>query len=87
MSRNPMGIDKAGLDGHNPHLREQHPLVPQGISADLIATLECFTREDVDRFAAQSQERTAVAQKEGRFDKSLIDAWLRKKMTPKQEGT
>jgi acetyl-CoA C-acetyltransferase len=72
MSRLPMGADKSGLDGHNPHLREQHPLVPQGISADLIATLEGFSREDCDRFAAASQERCALAQKEGRFDPSLV---------------
>jgi acetyl-CoA C-acetyltransferase len=72
MSRQPMGSDGAGLDGHNPHLRDQHPLVPQGISADLIATLEGFTREDLDRFAARSQERAAIAQKEGRFDRSLV---------------
>jgi acetyl-CoA C-acetyltransferase len=72
MSRCPMGIDKAGLDGHNRHLRDQHPLVPQGISADLIATLEGFSREDVDRFAVQSQERCAIAQKEGYFERSLM---------------
>jgi acetyl-CoA C-acetyltransferase len=72
MSRNPMGTDKAGLDGHNRHLRELHPLVPQGISADLIATIEGFGREDLDTFAARSQERAAIAQKEGRFDRSLI---------------
>ena len=72
MSRNPMGSDKSGLDGHNRHLRELHPLVPQGISADLIATLEGFEREDVDRFALSSQERCAIAQKEGRFNGSLI---------------
>jgi acetyl-CoA C-acetyltransferase len=72
MSRNPMGIDKSGLDGHNPHLRELHPLVPQGISADLIATLEGFTRDDVDAFAAESQRRAELAQKDGRFDGSLI---------------
>jgi acetyl-CoA C-acetyltransferase len=72
MSRNPMGIDKSGLDGHNPHLRELHPLVPQGISADLIATLEGFSREDVDAFAAESQRRAEIAQKDGRFDRSLI---------------
>ncbi len=72
MSRCPMGSDKSGLDGHNPHLRELHPLVPQGISADLIATLEGFTREDCDRFAVRSQERCAIAQKEGRFDRSLF---------------
>jgi acetyl-CoA C-acetyltransferase len=72
MSRVPMGTDSAGIDGHNRHLRELHPLVPQGISADLIATLEGFSREDCDRFAATSQERAALAQKEGRFGKSLI---------------
>lgn len=72
MSRCPMGADGAGLDGHNPHLTELHPLVPQGISADLIATLEGFSREDCDRFAARSQERAALAQKEGHFDRSLI---------------
>jgi acetyl-CoA C-acetyltransferase len=74
MSRQPMGSDKAGIDGHNRHLRELHPLVPQGISADLIATLEGFSREDCDRFAAETQERCAIAQKEGRFDRSLIPA-------------
>jgi len=72
MSRCPMGVDKAGLDGHNRHLRELHPLVPQGISADLIATREGFSRQDVDRFAVRSQERCALAQKEGRFGNSLV---------------
>jgi acetyl-CoA C-acetyltransferase len=72
MSRCPMGADGSGIDGHNEHLVELHPLVPQGISADLIATLEGFTREDCDRFAAQSQERAAIAQKESRFEKSLV---------------
>jgi acetyl-CoA C-acetyltransferase len=72
MSRVPMGADKAGVDGHNRHLRELHPLVPQGISADLIASLEGFSREDCDRFAVSSQERCATAQKEGRFERSLV---------------
>jgi acetyl-CoA C-acetyltransferase len=72
MSRVPMGSTGGGLDGNNPELVALHPLVPQGISADLIATLEGFSREDLDRFAAQSQERCAIAQKEGRFDKSLV---------------
>jgi acetyl-CoA C-acetyltransferase len=69
-----MGSDGSGIDGHNRHLRELHPLVPQGISADLIATLEGFSREDVDRFALRSQERCALAQKEGRFERSLVPA-------------
>jgi acetyl-CoA C-acetyltransferase len=72
MSRVPMGSAGGGLDGNNPHLVEMHPLVPQGISADLIATLEGFSRADLDRFAAESQRRCEVAQKEGRFAKSLI---------------
>jgi acetyl-CoA C-acetyltransferase len=72
MSRQPMGSDGAGIDGHNPHLRELHPLVPQGISADLIATIEGFSREDLDRYAVRSQERCAIAQKEGRFERSLV---------------
>ena len=72
MSRVPMGSGGGGLDGDNPHLAEQHPMVPQGISADLIASLEGFTRAQLDAFAAESQARTQLAQKEGRFDKSLI---------------
>jgi acetyl-CoA C-acetyltransferase len=72
MSRQPMGSDGSGIDGHNRHLRELHPLVPQGISADLIATLEGFGREELDRFALRSQELCAVAQKEGRFERSLV---------------
>ena len=59
MSRVPMGSDGGGLDGHNPHLRRAHPLVPQGISADLIATLEGFSATDLDRFARESQQRCA----------------------------
>jgi acetyl-CoA C-acetyltransferase len=72
MSRNPMGADGSGLDGRNPALIARHPLVPQGISADLIATVEGFSRTDLDAFAAESQRRCEIAQKEGRFDASLV---------------
>ena len=72
MSRQAMGSDGAGLDGHNPDLRALHPMVPQGISADLIATLEGFSRNDVDEFAVRSQERAAQAIKDGRFKKSIV---------------
>ncbi len=72
MSRVPMGSDQAGIDGNNPHLRKKHFQVPQGISADLIASIEGFTRDDVDAFALVSQQRAEAAQKEGRFDGSLI---------------
>jgi acetyl-CoA C-acetyltransferase len=72
MSRNPIGSDGAGQDGGNLRLRGRHFQVPQGISADLIATLEGFSREDVDAFALESQRRAARAQEEGRFQRSLI---------------
>ena len=72
MSRVPMGSDGAGLDGNNPHLRKKHFQVPQGISADLIATLENIDREEIDKFALRSQQRAANAQREGNFNKSLF---------------
>lgn len=46
--------------------------VPQGVSADLIATMEGFSREDVDNFALSSQQKAAAAQAAGRFDKSVV---------------
>ncbi|MDA8017222.1 MAG: acetyl-CoA C-acetyltransferase [Thermoanaerobaculia bacterium] len=72
MSRVPMMSDRAGLDGHNELLRDRVHQVAQGISADLIATIEGFSREDCDRFAAESQRRAQQAQEEGRFDRSLF---------------
>jgi len=61
------------IDGNNPDFRARYPTVPQGISADLIATLEGFSRDDVDAYAAQSQSRAATAIEEARFDRSLVD--------------
>ena len=72
MSRVAMMSDGAGIDGNNLCLREKIHQVAQGISADLIATLEGFSREDCDQYAAESQRRTAVAQENGYFDKSLF---------------
>ena len=72
MSRVPMGADGGEGDGKNPHLRAKHFQVPQGISADLIATLEGFSREELDRFALESQRRAAEAQGECRFSRSLF---------------
>ena len=72
MSRVPMGSDGAGMDGNNTHLRATIAQVPQGISADLIATLEGFTRDDVDRFALHSQHKAEAAIKDNRFQKSLF---------------
>ena len=72
MSRVPMGSDGGGQDGNNLHLRERVFQIPQGISADLIATLEGFTREDLDAVALRSQKNAARALEEGRFGKSLF---------------
>ncbi|HEV3048786.1 MAG TPA: acetyl-CoA C-acetyltransferase [Longimicrobium sp.] len=72
MSRVPMGSDGGEGDGINPHLRRKHTQVPQGISADLIATMEGFTREELDAFALRSQQRAAEAQRECRFSRSLF---------------
>ena len=72
MSRVPMGSDVEWLDADNLALRKKLQMVPQGISADLIATLEGFTRQDVDAFALASQKKAEIAQKENRFAKSLF---------------
>ncbi|MCA9611498.1 MAG: acetyl-CoA C-acyltransferase, partial [Myxococcales bacterium] len=72
MSRVPMGADGGGIDGNNLHLRKKVFQVPQGISADLIATLEGFTREDADAFALESQKKAAIAIEEKRFAKALF---------------
>jgi acetyl-CoA C-acetyltransferase len=72
MSRLPIGSDGAGQDGGNRRLRERIFQVPQGISADLIATLEGFSREDVDAFALESQRRAETARREGRFQRGLV---------------
>jgi acetyl-CoA C-acetyltransferase len=72
MSRVPMGSDGGMIDGLNQRLRRRVAMVPQGISADLIATLEGFTREDCDRFAVRSQKSAARAIEENRFAKSLF---------------
>jgi acetyl-CoA C-acetyltransferase len=71
MSRVAMGSDGGGIDGDNRKLRERVFQVPQGISADLIATREGFTREDVDKWALSSQQRAAAAIQGGRF-KSIV---------------
>jgi acetyl-CoA C-acetyltransferase len=67
-----MGSDGGGLDGNNLHLREKLFQVPQGISADLIATKEGFSRAELDAFALRSQKRAAAAQADGRFRRSLF---------------
>ncbi len=67
-------FDGANLDftAGNAHLRAKYPMVPQGVSADLIASLEGFSRDMCDSFAVESQRRAAVAQDENRFSPSLV---------------
>jgi acetyl-CoA C-acetyltransferase len=67
-----MGSDEGMMDGLNLTLRKRLYQVPQGISADLIATIDGMSREELDRFALESQKRAAVAISEGRFAKSLV---------------
>jgi acetyl-CoA C-acetyltransferase len=71
MSRIPMGSD-GGAWAMDPQTNIQTNFVPQGIGADVIATLEGVSREDVDAFAVNSQKKAAKAQAEGKFDKSRI---------------
>jgi acetyl-CoA C-acetyltransferase len=71
MSRVPMGAD-GGAWASDPATAFATAFVPQGIGADLIATIEGFSRADVDAFAAESQARAAKAQANGYFDGSLV---------------
>ena len=66
----PLSVD--GFTANNHHLRDQYNMVAQGISADLIATVEGFTRERCDELAVESQRRAQIAIAEGRFDRSLV---------------
>ena len=71
MSRVPMGSDGAAI-AVDPSIAMEHYFVPQGISADIIATQYGFTREDADLLAVESQKRAATAWAEHRFDGSVI---------------
>ncbi|MDE2156252.1 MAG: acetyl-CoA C-acetyltransferase [Xanthomonadaceae bacterium] len=71
MSRWPMGSD-GGAWAMDPRVNTELAFVPQGISADLIATLEGFSRQDLDAYAAESHRRAALAWDEGRFDRSVV---------------
>jgi len=71
MSR--VGIGSAGgAWAVDPAIAVAHYFLPQGISADLIATKYGFSRDDVDAFAVESQKRAATAWQEGRFDRSVM---------------
>ena len=71
MSRVPMGSD-GGAWAMDPAVAFKTYFAPQGVSADLIATIEGFSRDDVDAFAVESQRRAADAWKNGYFRKSII---------------
>ncbi|ADG76984.1 Acetyl-CoA acetyltransferase OS=Tsukamurella paurometabola (strain ATCC 8368 / DSM / CCUG 35730/ CIP 100753 / JCM 10117 / KCTC 9821 / NBRC 16120 / NCIMB 702349 / NCTC 13040) OX=521096 GN=Tpau_0341 PE=3 SV=1 [Tsukamurella paurometabola] len=71
MSRVPMGSDFGALF-YDPQYSYDNYIAPQGIGADLIATIEGFSRDDVDQYSAQSQELAAKAWDEGRFAKSVV---------------
>src|SRR3954466_12285739 len=71
MLRVPMGSD-GGPMATDPETNYDTYFIPQGVGADLIATVEGFSREDVDAYAARSQERAAKAQEEGRFANQVI---------------
>lgn len=71
MSRVPMGTD-GGAMATDPAVAFKTYFVPQGISADLIATKYGYSREDVDAFAVESQRRAEAAWKEKRFQHSIV---------------
>ncbi|MFD9541792.1 acetyl-CoA C-acetyltransferase [Streptomyces sp. NPDC060022] len=71
MSRVPMGSD-GGAWAMDPMTSFETGFAPQGIGADLIATIEGFSRRDVDEYAALSQERAAAAWKDERFGRSVV---------------
>lgn len=72
MSRVPMGSDGAAIAA-DPSVAMKTYFVPQGISADIIATEYGISRDDADAFAMESQARAAAAWKDGRFKKSVIE--------------
>ncbi|SBW23015.1 acetyl-CoA C-acetyltransferase [Protofrankia symbiont of Coriaria ruscifolia] len=74
MSRVPMGSD-GGAWASDPATNYQTMFVPQGVGADLIATIEGFSRTDVDTYAVQSQQRAAHAWKNGYFVRSVIPVY------------
>jgi len=71
MSRVPMGSDGGALID-DPEISQAVGFVPQGIGADLLATLDGFSRAELDAFAVESQRRAAAARAAGRFARSLV---------------
>ena len=72
MSRLPMGADGGGPLGIDPTATQHTPFIVQGVSADLLATLNGYSRADLDGYALASQQRAAVAWAEGRFARSVV---------------
>lgn len=72
MSRIPMGADGGGPHGIDPRVTSHTPFVMQGISADLLATLNGYSRADLDAYSLASQQRAAQAWAEGRFARSVV---------------
>ena len=71
MSRVPMGSDSGAMHA-DPSVAYKLYFVPQGIGADLIASLQGFSRDDVDAYAVESQKRAAQAWEQGRFSRSVV---------------
>lgn len=71
MSRVPLGSD-GGPQFFDPEVMEKTNSVPQGVSADLIATIAGFSREELDAYALQSQQRAVNAWAQGYFDRAII---------------
>ncbi len=71
MSRVPMGSD-GGAWAMDPETNYDTSFIPQGVGADLIATIEEFSRDDVDAYATRSQDRAAAAQEDGKFSNSVV---------------
>lgn len=71
MSHVPMGAD-GGAWAQDPETNLKAGFMPQGIGADLIATIEGFSREDVDAFALRSHEKAYAAREAGYFDRSVV---------------
>ncbi|MGE8147654.1 acetyl-CoA C-acetyltransferase [Pseudomonas frederiksbergensis] len=71
MSRVPMGSD-GGAWALDPETNLHSHFTPQGVGADLIATIEGFSRQDVDAYALHSQQKAARARADGSFNKSLV---------------
>ncbi len=74
MSRVPMTSDGGALL-YDPSVVAAIGHIPQGVSADLIATIEQFSRKDLDQYALQSQQRAYHAQQNGYFDQSIIPVY------------